>query len=169
MMYHTLKEFTDEYKMESQSTLKLLKLLTTESLYKTVDDKVRSIGRLSYHLAHTVSEMMEKTGLAIPFELKNPAQDDSVTAEQIAQAYEKAVATLFSENPSKWTDDTLKESRNMYGQDWSVATTLSILIKHEIHHRGQLTVLMRLAGLVVPGVYGPAAEEWAMYGMKMEE
>ena len=64
-MYHTLKEFTDEYKMESQSTLKLLNVLTTESLYKTVDGKVRSIGRLSYHIAHTISEMMSKTGLDI--------------------------------------------------------------------------------------------------------
>lgn len=168
-MYHTLKEFTDEYKMESQSTLKLLKVLTTESMYKTVDGKVRSIGRLSYHIAHTVSEMMEKTGLSIPWNTKNPAEDQSVTAEQIVKAYEDAVTTLFSEIETKWTDATLQEKRNMYGQDWSIATTLSIILKHEIHHRGQLTVLMRLAGLVVPGVYGPAAEEWAMYGMAMEE
>ena len=168
-MYHTLKEFTDEYKMESQSTLKLLKLLTTESMYRQVDDKVRSIGRLSYHIAHTVSEMMEKTGLNIPLGIKNPAQDSSVIAEQIVQAYEIAVATLFSEIASKWNDDTLKGTRNMYGQDWTISTTLSILLKHEIHHRGQLTVLMRLAGLVVPGVYGPAAEEWATYGITMEE
>ncbi|HNF48245.1 MAG TPA: hypothetical protein PKO18_03010 [Chitinophagales bacterium] len=54
-MYHTIKEFTEEYKMECQSTLKLLNVLTTESLYKTVDGKVRSIGRLAYHIAHTVS------------------------------------------------------------------------------------------------------------------
>jgi uncharacterized damage-inducible protein DinB len=168
-MYHTLKEFTDEYKMESESTLKLLRILTTESLYKKVDDKVRSIGRLAYHIAHTVSEMMEKTGLEIPFDIKNPAKDTSVTAQQIADAYEKAVSRLFSEIETKWTDATLRETRNMYGQQWSVATTLSILIKHEVHHRGQLTVLMRLAGFVIPGVYGPAAEEWSMYGMAMEE
>jgi hypothetical protein len=28
-----------------------------------------------------------------------------------------------------------------------------------------MTVLMRQAGLKVPGVYGPAREEWAAYGM----
>jgi uncharacterized damage-inducible protein DinB len=168
-MYHTLNEFTEEYKMESQSTLKLLKILTTESLYKTIDGKVRSIGRLTYHIAHTVAEMMGKTGLEIPFTLQNPAKDNSVTAEQIVQAYEKVVADFLSQIKEKWSDANLAETRSMYGQEWTNALTLSILLKHEIHHRGQLTVLMRLAGLVVPGVYGPAAEEWAMYGMAMEE
>ena len=168
-MYHTLKEFTDEYKMESQSTLKLLNVLTTESLYKTVDGKVRSIGRLAYHIAHTVSEMMSKTGLDIPFELKNPAEDSSITAAQIVKSYEVAVHALLSQLETKWTDVSLQQTNNMYGEEWSNALTLSILLKHEIHHRGQLTVLMRLAGLVVPGIYGPAAEEWAMFGMQMEE
>lgn len=168
-MYHTLKEFTDEYKMESQSTLKLLNVLTTESLYKTVDGKVRSIGRLSYHIAHTISEMMSKTGLDITCDIKNPAEDTSVTAEQIVAAYQSAVNKFLSEIETKWTDASLQETNNMYGQDWSVALTLSILLKHEIHHRGQLTVLMRLAGLVVPGIYGPSAEEWEQYGMKQEE
>jgi uncharacterized damage-inducible protein DinB len=168
-MYHTLNEFIEEFKMESQSTIKLLKVLTTESLYKTVDGKVRSTGRLAYHIAHTLQEMMEKTGLDIPFDLKNPVDDNSVTAEQIATAYEKAAAGLIEQIQSKWTDATLSETRNMYGQEWSIGLTLSILMKHEIHHRGQLTVLMRLAGLVVPGVYGPAAEEWAKYGMTPEE
>jgi len=168
-MYHTLKEFTDEYKMESQSTLKLLNVLTTESLYKTVDGKVRSIGRLAYHIAHTVAEMMSKTGLDITCKIKNPSEDMSVTAEQIVTAYQSAVNQLLAEIETKWTDASLQQTNNMYGQDWPNALTLSILLKHEIHHRGQLTVLMRLAGLIVPGVYGPSAEEWEQYGMKQEE
>lgn len=128
--------------MESQSTLKLLKVLTTESLYKTVDGKVRSIGRLAYHIAHTVSEMMSKTGLEIPFDLKNPAHDDTITAEQIVAAYQNVVNQFLTEIETKWTDTSLQQTNNMYGQDWSNTLTLSILLKHEIHHRGQLTVLM---------------------------
>ncbi|MGB5893715.1 MAG: DinB family protein, partial [Ignavibacteriaceae bacterium] len=37
------------------------------------------------------------------------------------------------------------------------------------HHRGQLTVIMRLAGLKVLGVYGPAGEERANMGIKAQE
>lgn len=29
-----------------------------------------------------------------------------------------------------------------------------------------MTVLMRQAGLVVPGIYGPSKEEWANFGME---
>jgi uncharacterized damage-inducible protein DinB len=53
----------------------------------------------------------------------------------------------------------------MYGEMWSRGTVLSILVRHEAHHRAQLTVLMRQAGLAVPGCYGPAKEEWAGMGI----
>ena len=42
---------------------------------------------------------------------------------------------------------------------------LMTLINHQNHHRGQMTVLMRQAGLTVPGVYG-SKEEWAAAGME---
>jgi uncharacterized damage-inducible protein DinB len=37
---------------------------------------------------------------------------------------------------------------------------------HQCHHRGQMTVLMRQAGQKVPGIYGPAKEEWSSMGME---
>jgi uncharacterized damage-inducible protein DinB len=40
-----------------------------------------------------------------------------------------------------------------------------VLISHQIHHRGQMTVLMRQAGLAVPSIYGPVKEGWAQYGV----
>jgi len=53
----------------------------------------------------------------------------------------------------------------MYGEQWSRAKTLQVLIHHQIHHRAQMTVLMRQAGLRVPGLFGPAREDWAKMGM----
>lgn len=47
----------------------------------------------------------------------------------------------------------------MYGEIWKINKVLSVVVKHQTHHRGQLTVIMRLAGLKVTGVYGPAKEE----------
>jgi len=52
---------------------------------------------------------------------------------------------------------------------WKKGKVLSVLVKHQTHHQGQLTVIMRLAGLKVPGVYGPAEEEWANMGMEAQE
>jgi uncharacterized damage-inducible protein DinB len=34
-----------------------------------------------------------------------------------------------------------------------------IMLNHWYHHRGQLTVYLRQTGALVPGVYGPSADE----------
>ena len=70
---------------------------------------------------------------------------------------------------AKWSDASLAVEDEMYGQKWARALTLAILVAHQTHHRGQMTVLMRQAGLKVPGFYGPAKEEWAAMGMKPPE
>gem|GEM_PF-5815448 len=54
---------------------------------------------------------------------------------------------------------------NMYGEVWKKGQTLIYLLLHQTHHRGQMTVLMRQAGLKVSGIYGPAKEEWEAMGM----
>ncbi|MBK8721797.1 MAG: hypothetical protein IPL95_05830 [Saprospiraceae bacterium] len=46
----------------------------------------------------------------------------------------------------------------MYGELWTKGNTLAILIRHQAHHRGQLSILMRQNGCKVPGVYGPSKE-----------
>jgi uncharacterized damage-inducible protein DinB len=39
------------------------------------------------------------------------------------------------------------------------AALRSILLNHSYHHRGQLTVYLRLNGIPLPSVYGPTADE----------
>ena len=38
----------------------------------------------------------------------------------------------------------------------------SILLNHNYHHRGQLSVYLRLNDIPVPSIYGPSADEGAM-------
>ncbi len=40
-----------------------------------------------------------------------------------------------------------------------IAFFRSIIMNHLIHHRGQLTVYLRLLDIPVPGIYGPSADE----------
>ena len=61
------------------------------------------------------------------------------------------------------------EEVDIYGERWQNGFTVFALIAHQAHHRGQMTVFMRQAGLRVPGVYGPAREEWATMGMAAME
>jgi len=90
-------------------------------------------------------------------------------AATIGSAYRTAAASLVDQLRAQWTDATLSEEDDMYGERWSRAVTLSVLIRHQTHHRGQLTVLMRQAGLPIPGIYGPTREEWANWGMPAPE
>jgi uncharacterized damage-inducible protein DinB len=107
--------------------------------------------------------MMHKGGL----EIDSPAEDSDPpeTAKEIQDTYAKT-ADLFSAQVSeKWTDDMMNDDVELYGQKWKRRLLCSGTVKHEIHHRGQMTVLMRQAGLKVPGAYGPSKEEWSAYGM----
>ncbi len=42
-----------------------------------------------------------------------------------------------------------------------IATVRGMVINHVIHHRGQLSVYLRLNDLPVPSLYGPSADEQA--------
>jgi uncharacterized damage-inducible protein DinB len=111
--------------------------------------------------------MGNKAGLKVDAPPENAP--DPNTASVIVAAYEKAGSSITSEVKQKWNDKMLAEEINMYGEKWTRSATLASIIKHQIHHRAQMTVLMRQAGLKVPGVYGPSREEWSQYGMPTQE
>ena len=83
--------------------------------------------------------------------------------------YERSARSLGEAVGNQWTDEMLADKIPMFGEEWTRAQTLMALIAHQTHHRGQMTVLMRQAGLAVPGVYGPSREEWAAYGMPAQD
>ena len=93
------------------------------------------------------------------------------TVKEIVDEYKRVSDGLIKEINEKWNDETLLIEDKITGQGdmWSRGKTLGVLITHQIHHRAQLTIVMRLAGLKVPGVYGPSKEEWAGYGMEPQE
>jgi uncharacterized damage-inducible protein DinB len=161
-MYATLSSFLADWASESAKTLQLLRTLSDGSLSQAVEPEGRTVGRLAWHITQTVPEMVNRTGLTVSGPTEN-APVPSRAAEIVAR-YEEAAAALATEIETKWQDATLLEEDDMYGQRWKRGATLQALILHQAHHRGQMTVLMRQAGLRVPGIYGPAREEWAAFG-----
>ena len=162
-MFRRVKDFLDSWKYESESTIKVFKNLTDESLNQKVTEEGRSLGFIAWHITQTIGEMMSKTGLI--FQEFDENADMPKHAADIIAKYENLSGKLKNQIEKNWNDDMLNDDINMYGQLWKRANVLSSLITHQIHHRGQMTVLMRQAGLKVPGVYGPAKEEWAAFGM----
>ena len=163
-MFTSLDAFLSAWARESGFTSQMLQELTDASLEGEVAPGYRSIRRLAWHIAQTIPEMMGRTGLRV----EGPGVDEPPppTAHQIAEAYRTASRSLSEQLREQWTDATLSEVDDMYGDSWARGATLLSLLLHEAHHRGQLTVLMRQAGLVVPGTHGPSREEWGQWGME---
>jgi uncharacterized damage-inducible protein DinB len=162
-MFRRVADFQKAWEQETSSTLKVLGALTDASLAQAVTKVDRTLGRMAWHLATTLGEMMERTGLKIA----GPAHDGPppASAAAIVAAYGTAAKSV-ADGVSGWSDATLEVEDEMYGERWPRGATLLALVVHQAHHRGQMTVLMRQAGLPVPGVHGPAREEWTAYGMQ---
>lgn len=162
-MFVHVSDFIHVWKQEMENTAKLLEVLTDESLALPEHESVRSVGRLAWHIITTIPEMFERMSVDLGW----PTEKDPIPkmASEFKAAYAKHAQAVITEI-SKWQDPDLQVEDDMYGQKWQRGLTLWIFLKHEIHHRGQLTVLMRLAGIEeIPGIYGPSKEEWAKYGM----
>jgi uncharacterized damage-inducible protein DinB len=166
-MFTTITDFERQWKEHTGATQKLFGALTDKSLSQKVADHHRTLGRVAWHIVISIPEMMSRTGLAFEGISEHSALPKN--ASEIQQAYAKVSSNLLDEIKRNWSDRDLRVEDDMYGQKWERGLTLYVLITHEIHHRGQMTVLMRQAGLKVPGIYGPSKEEWGQFGMDEPE
>jgi uncharacterized damage-inducible protein DinB len=166
-MFRTIDDFEKTWSNERASSLKVMRALTDASLDQPVSAGGRTLGKIAWHIVQTLGEMGGHAGLKVEGAIENTAQPASATV--IADAYLSNAEAVARAVKASWKDTDLPDEIEMYGEKWTRGGTLWALIVHEAHHRGQLTVLMRQAGLAVPGVYGPSREEWAAYGMPVQE
>lgn len=163
-MFTSIEAFVKEWENVSAGTRRLLEELTDASLSQSIGEGYRTLGRLAWHLTCSPHEMLVRTGLELPA----PGDENVVpsTAAEIAAAYARTSREVADAVRGQWQDANLAESCDMYGEQWANGFTLRVVIQHEVHHRAQMTVLMRQAGLHVPGLYGPAREDWQGMGME---
>jgi uncharacterized damage-inducible protein DinB len=165
-MFRTIQDFREVWQEESEGTLKTFRALTEDSLKQIVKPGGRTIGRLAWHITLSLRDFMDEAKLP----MTGPhGEDAQPPLAGIIKQYETGSKTLATEVASHWTDAMLLEKIPMYGEQWTRGKVLGGLVLHQTHHRGQMGVLMRQAGLVVPGVYGPAYEEWAAYNMQPQQ
>jgi uncharacterized damage-inducible protein DinB len=166
-MYRKLEDFIKDWTYESESTLKVFNNLTDESLTKKVNENVRTAGKLAWHITTSIGEMAHRTGLT--FKIMDEESVAPAAIKEIVDTYKSTSDNIIAEIKEKWNDEKLLEENDMYGEKWAKGSTLKVLVSHQIHHRAQLTIVMRLNGLKVPGVYGPSKEEWVQYGLPSQE
>ena len=156
-----LQQFANAWETETDGTLALLRALPLHQYEFRPDPGGRSIGELAWHLAEVdafISLGVELGGFT--FNGNPPNLERPRTIEGLAPAYrivhDDAVARLH------WLQDAdlKREIRYADGRSWTVRNLLwQKLLLHHVHHRGQLTLLCRLAGGVPPALFGRRREE----------
>ena len=166
-MYRTIDDFLRNWEHEFKATERVFGALTDKSLAQAIAAGHRTLGRIAWHIVTTVPEMMNRTGLKIA----GPGTDVPMPSgiATIKNGYSQVGASLVEQIKANWKDASLLIEDEMYGEKWSRGITLSALLMHQAHHRGEMFVLMRQAGIQPPGIYGPVMEEWAQYGMPAPE
>ena len=166
-MFRQIEDFIKTYENLTNGSIQIFSKLNGENLNQSVAPGFRTLSQIAWHIVTTIPEMMNRTGLGISsVDYQSPPP---ISAAEIAAAYRKASTELMASVKTEWTNDSLVQTDDMYGEKWQKGMTLAALINHEIHHRGQMTVLLRQAGQQVPGVFGPSKEEWSNYGMPAPE
>lgn len=89
---------------------------------------------------------------------KVPVQGESAQALrcELAETYRRVLAALDGTQ-----DDWLEGVIAPFGPEWQMSRLdmAQLMLEHEIHHRGQLSVYARLSGKVPPDMYAPVTEE----------
>ena len=155
-----------ELKYESTLTKKMLERVPIDKKEWKPHEKSMSLGRLATHVAeinHWVSDIIhiDDFDFMKDFNFKpRTAASTEELLEIFQTTLDKAIADLSTMND----EDLAKTWTVRRGDQVMFNTTKKISVRswamnHMIHHRGQLSVYLRLLDVPVPGMYGPSADE----------
>ena len=153
-----------EFEQESATTRRLLKRIPADQLTWKPHPKSMSLGQLALHIAQGPGFLI---GWAAADSTEAPdfaGPSEATSIEQVLTTHDQGVETV------KKTLGRLGESglQGMCKVTKGGATLLempkkglirTLVLNHIIHHRGQLSVYLRLLNVSLPPIYGPTADE----------
>jgi len=157
-----------EFAREMTATRKTLERIPTDKLSWKPHEKSFTIGALGQHLAQ-LGMWAENTLNLDELDLKGPFDQKAVeSTEEILAMFDKF--TEASKAAFASTDDeklaapwALKvEGRTLFSRP-RADVIRDFVLNHGAHHRGQLTVYLRLLDVPVPAIYGPSADEKSFF------
>lgn len=160
-----------EFDQEMATTRKVLERIPADKFSWKPHETSLAMGRLAAHLA-TLNDWMVKTieldalDLAPPDgepyrlpEITTPAEALE-RFDQLAAAARAALAGASDEQLlGNWT---LLHGGHVLFTLPRVVTLRTFVFNHHIHHRGQLSVYLRMNAIPVPSIYGPSGDEGGM-------
>ncbi|PWW08717.1 putative damage-inducible protein DinB [Paenibacillus cellulosilyticus] len=154
-MYRATEDFVQDWAASAQGTLAVMKSITDDKMGQAIVEGHSTLGWLAWHLTSTAGFFGQLAGLPIPGVERGAAIPAHMA--DIVSKYEE-INDAYAREAVKLTDEQLVEEIDAFGRTMPRGKFLRLLVDHQTHHRGQMTVLLRQAGLPVPGVLGPTRE-----------
>lgn len=153
-----------ELEREKKNTTRILNNLRNEVFDYKPHEKSMSVGELANHIV----ELHNWVGFAVTkemFDFHTDYQPSTLkTVAELLEVLEKGYESnkrLIEEMDESvcFENWTLKAGDYVIAEMPKAGALRFIITNHLIHHRGQLTVYLRLLDLPVPGIYGPSADD----------
>lgn len=159
-----------EFEQEAAGTRKMLERVPEDKFDWKPHEKSMPLGRLAGHIAESAAWAKEVVeGDELDF-----AQSDyePYTPQKTAELLERfdEFAAIFSQALAGRSDEemlaqwTMRSGDHVIAKLPRIAAIRGFVLSHTYHHRGQLSVYLRLLDVPVPGVYGPSADDTAGFG-----
>jgi len=154
-----------EFKAEGMLTRKMLERVPFDITDWTPHEKSMTIQRLSSHIAE-LPIWMTRILHAEEFDFLGQrterffARDSAELLQKFEEMHADASRALQSASDEQlnfmWT---LRRGEQIFFTRSRMIMIRNFVFSHIIHHRGQLSVYLRLNNIPVPGMYGPSADE----------
>jgi uncharacterized damage-inducible protein DinB len=148
-----------ELEREARSTIRMLERVPADRLEWKPHEKSMSIGQLAWHIAtlpRSLKEKRREVGLSRPA---------ARTGDDLVGTFTTCVAELKAALIAT-SDETLLKERFSFERNGEKVASFpligliqTVILNHSIHHRGQLSVYLRLLNIPVPAMYGTSADE----------
>jgi uncharacterized damage-inducible protein DinB len=152
-----------ELELEGKSTVRMLERVPLDKLEWTPHPKSLTLGRLAWHLV-SIPALAVKLVTDGKFDLKNGGPPQMPESPEFVETFRRNLSAIQS-TLAGMDDDALKApfiiSRNgdILNETRKIVFIRSVMMNHSYHHRGQLSVYLRLLDVPLPAIYGTSADE----------
>src|SRR6266849_1410285 len=152
-----------EIDQEAQTTKRVLDRIPEDKLAWKPHPKAFSLGQLALHIASAPGSV---AAAAVPDSMEAPnfSQPEPKSRQEVLDTFSKSLES--AKDTLKKMDDARLTSMWSLTKNGKVLMSVprigfirSILMNHNYHHRGQLSVYLRMVDVPVPSIYGPSADE----------
>lgn len=153
-----------ELERESTATAAILSRVPANRADWRPHAKSMTLGQLAWHVA-TIPRGVARLITAGTFDLANarpsptPEHDDYPRALQESIAAAREAILAIDEKNAFTAPFTMTKGDAVVSQFPTIGAIRSMMLNHSYHHRGQLTVYLRLLDIPLPATYGTSADE----------